>query len=62
MSLYWQVLKDLNENRIQIYTGEMDEADDSPEMKQLKVGVANITAILLRGGAYIQKKACLRWR
>lgn len=34
-----RVLKDLHENRIQIYTGEMDEEDDSPEMKQLKEAI-----------------------
>ena len=44
-------MKDLHENRIQIYTGEMDEEDDSPEMKQLKVGGA-ATAIKLKGGPY----------
>ena len=55
MSLYWQVMKDLHENRIQVYTGEMDEEDDSPEMKQLKVSVVSITAILLKGGAYSKR-------
>ena len=51
VSLSLRIMKDLHENRIQIYTGEMDEEDDSPEMKQLKVGGA-ATVIGLKLEAY----------
>ncbi len=37
ISVYLQVMNEVMENGIHIYTGEIDEEDDSTEIRDLKV-------------------------
>ncbi len=34
---HWQIMNEIKENGIRIYTGEIDEEDDSSEIRDLKV-------------------------
>ena len=37
MNCLFQILQEIQDNSIRIYTGEIDEDDDSPEVKELRV-------------------------